>query len=66
MRTSPVPKLVLQGTADVTCPLSALQPEFATWAEPRRLKTIEGATHFFDRQLGELAKALLEGLADLP
>ena len=66
MRTSPVPKLVLQGTADVTCPLATLQPEFATWAEPRRLRTVEGATHFFDRRLGELERALLEGLAGLP
>lgn len=66
MRTSPVPKLVLQGTADVTCPLSELQPEFATWAGPKRLATIAGATHFFDRRLGELAEALLGGLAGLP
>ena len=63
LRTAPVPKLVVQGTADEICPLSALEPEFATWAEPRRLETVEGATHFFDRRLGELAKALLEGLA---
>jgi hypothetical protein len=65
MRSSPVPKLVLQGTADVTCPLAALEPEFATWAAPRRLETIEGATHFFDRRLAELGKALLEGLGGL-
>lgn len=62
MRTAPVPKLVLQGTADVTCPPAALAPEFATWAGPRRLIVVEGANHFFDRQLGELAKGLLEGL----
>ena len=66
LRTAPVPKLVLQGTADEICPLSALEPEFATWAGPRRLKTVEGATHFFDRRLGELAQALLEGLRELP
>jgi len=66
LRTAPVPKLILQGTADVTCPLSALEPELARWAEPRRLRTVEGATHFFDRRLGELALALREGLAELP
>jgi len=66
MRTSPVPKLVLQGTADDLCPLAALQAEFPGWAEPKRLVTIDGATHFFDRQLGELAKALLQGLPALP
>ena len=65
LRTAPVPKLVIQGTADETCPLSALEPEFATWAGPRRLETVEGATHFFDRRLGELAKALREGLREL-
>jgi alpha/beta superfamily hydrolase len=62
LRTAPVPKLIIQGTADETCPLVALEPEFATWAEPRRLVTVEGANHFFDRQLGGLVKALLEGL----
>ena len=66
LRTSQVPKLVIQGTADETCPLSALEPEFATWAEPRRLEKVEGATHFFDRRLGGLAKALREGLRGLP
>jgi alpha/beta superfamily hydrolase len=65
LRTAPVPKLVIQGTADGICPLSALEPEFATWAAPRRLETVEGATHFFDRRLGELAKALREGLREL-
>jgi hypothetical protein len=56
-------KLVLQGTRDDVCPLSALEPEFATWAEPKRLIAIEGASHFFDRQLGALAQALQEALA---
>ena len=65
LRSTPVPKLVLQGRADETCPPAELRAEFATWAEPRRLIEIEGATHFFDKRLGELAKALLEGLSDL-
>jgi len=66
LRTSPIPKLVIQGTADKICPLSALEPEFATWARPRRLETVEGATHFFDGRLGELAKVLREDLREPP
>jgi uncharacterized protein len=66
MRTATVPKLVIQGTSDELCPLSALTPEFATWAGPRRLETIEGATHFFDRRLGDLEKALREGMRGWP
>jgi len=66
LRGAPVPKLVIQGTGDEICPLEALEPRFATWAEPRRLVKIEGANHFFDRRLGELAQALREGLPALP
>ncbi len=66
LRRATVPKLVIQGTADEICPLSALEPEFEAWAEPRRLETIEGAGHFFDRRLGELAQALRRGLAEGP
>lgn len=66
LRTSSVPKLVLQGTQDEVCPLATLEARFATWAEPRRLVRIEGASHFFDRQLDELSKALLQALPGLP
>jgi uncharacterized protein len=62
LRSTPVPKLVIQGTRDELCPLAALEAQFTGWAEPRRLMKVEGATHFFDRRLGDLAKALLEGL----
>jgi alpha/beta superfamily hydrolase len=61
---SPVPKLVIQGTRDDLCPPQALEPEFARWAEPKELILIPGATHFFDRQLGDLARALTEALAE--
>ena len=66
LRTSPVPKLVFQGTADEVCPLAALEPEVATWAAPLTLRIVEGASHFFDRRLGELADALREVLAAAP
>jgi len=62
MRTSPVPKLVVQGTADVTCRPENLAAVFPAWAEPKRIMKVEGATHFFDRHLADLARALLEGI----
>jgi hypothetical protein len=65
LRSSAVPKLVVQGTADENCPLEALEREFPTWAEPKRLVKVEGATHFFDKRLGDLAKALDEALPRL-
>lgn len=62
LRTCPVPKLVLQGTADEVCPIENLKAEFPTWADPKSLIEIEGASHFFDRQLGLLGDALREAL----
>ena len=64
LRTTPVPKLVIQGTADTVCPIEALLPEFESWAEPKELVRVDGAGHFFDRQLatlGNAVRAALEG-----
>ncbi len=63
LRTAHVPKLAVQGTADTVCPPADLEREFPTWAEPKRLVWVEGASHFFDRQLGDLAAALTTELA---
>jgi len=63
MRTWPKPKLVLQGTNDDQCPMAELTPEFASWAEPKTLVTIEGATHFFDAKLGPFGDRLKQELA---
>jgi len=63
MRTCAVPKLVVQGTADDVCRPENLERVFPTWAEPRRLEWVEGASHFFDRRLSELASAVERGLA---
>jgi hypothetical protein len=63
MRTSAVPKLVIQGTRDDLAPSEALAREYPHWAEPKELIVVEGATHFFDKQLGALAHALHQGLA---
>jgi hypothetical protein len=40
------------------CPAEALDREFPTWAEPKRLAKVDGATHFFDKRLSDLAHAL--------
>lgn len=58
MRTAPVPKLVIQGTADDVCKPENLERVFPTWAEPKRLERVEGASHFFDRKLPELGAAI--------
>ena len=58
LRRATVPKLVVQGTADTVCPLAKLQAEFPYWAQPKRLITVEGASHFFDRRLDALGDAV--------
>jgi hypothetical protein len=62
MRTCPVPKLVVQGTADEVCRPEVLERVWPAWAGPKRLELVEGASHFFDRRLAELAAALARGL----
>jgi alpha/beta superfamily hydrolase len=66
LTTSPVPKLVIHGTRDEQAPLAALEAVFPGWAEPKTLVRIEGATHFFDRQLSALGDALRAGLRVAP
>jgi alpha/beta superfamily hydrolase len=62
MATCAVPKLVVQGMADDVCPPENLARVYPGWAEPKRLMKVEGASHFFDKHLGALAQAILEGL----
>jgi alpha/beta superfamily hydrolase len=62
LRTLGVPKLVIQGAADDTCPPHLLHAQVVGWAEPRTLVEIPGATHFFDRRLGALGQALEDHL----
>jgi alpha/beta superfamily hydrolase len=69
LRSSKLPKLIIQGTADTNCPPEELAKQLPLWSEPKKLILIEGASHFFDRQLGALAEALrheLEGPAKHP
>jgi alpha/beta superfamily hydrolase len=63
MRVANVRKLVVQGTADEVCRPENLARVFPTWAEPKRLELVEGASHFFDRKLAELGGALERVLA---
>jgi alpha/beta superfamily hydrolase len=56
------PKLLVQGDRDETCPLPALQGVLPGWAEPKTLLVIQGANHFFDKQLTRLSRALHEAL----
>ena len=63
MRTCPVTKVVVQGTADEVCRPEKLAGVYPTWAEPKRLEMVEGASHFFDRKLSEFAAALERALA---
>ena len=63
LRSAPVWKLVLQGTADTNCPPADLEREYPQWAEPKQLHWVPGATHFFDGQLGGLSAALKEAMA---
>ena len=62
MTTVPTPKLVVQGTADDVCKPENLARVWPTWAEPKRVRHVDGASHFFDKQLAELAEAILEGI----
>lgn len=62
LKSLPIPKLVVQGTADEICRPEVLAGVFPTWAEPKRLLEVPGASHFFDKQLAELGQAVLEGV----
>ena len=63
LATCPVPKWVIQGTRDDLAPLAAVEQAFPGWAEPKTLIRVEGATHFFDRQLAALAEAVRAAIA---
>jgi hypothetical protein len=64
LRHCAVPKLVIQGMADTTCPPQDLEQEFPHWAEPKTLVRVPDATHFFDRQLAALGQAVEQALGD--
>jgi hypothetical protein len=65
LRSLATPKLVVQGERDEVCPPADLEAVLPTWSPPCALRMVEGAGHFFDRQLAGLAAALEGGLAEL-
>lgn len=65
LRALATPKLVIQGDRDEVCPPADLEAELPAWSPPCALRMVEGAGHFFDRQLAGLAAALEDGLAQL-
>jgi uncharacterized protein len=54
------PKLFIQGSLDEFGPVGDLERLFATLDEPKQLKIIEGADHFFEGKLTEVAQAVSE------
>lgn len=52
------PKLFVQGSLDEFGSAADIERLFARLTEPKRLKVIEGADHFFEGQLEELAQAV--------
>ncbi|HUI42106.1 MAG TPA: alpha/beta fold hydrolase [Terriglobia bacterium] len=56
------PKLIVQGTADLYGPRERLQEFLASLAEPKRIRWVEGADHFFTGRLDELQSAIREFL----
>lgn len=59
------PKGVVQGTADELCHLADLEATYQDWAEPKFLRLVEGAGHFFEGRLNDLKQAV-HGLLDEP
>jgi len=52
------PKLLVQGTNDQYGSVDQLETFFASLDEPKQLKIIDGADHFFEGHLPELAEAV--------
>jgi alpha/beta superfamily hydrolase len=59
------PKLFVQGALDEFGPAEDIERLFARLAEPKRLKVIEGADHFFEGRLEELSLAVKEFIKEL-
>ncbi|HEY3137378.1 MAG TPA: alpha/beta fold hydrolase [Blastocatellia bacterium] len=57
------PKLFVQGSLDEFGPPEDLERLFSTLAEPKQLRIIAGADHFFEGHLTELAGAVSEFVA---
>ena len=56
----PKPKLFVQGELDEFGPAADIESLFARLTEPKRLKIITGADHFFEGRLEELSQSVTE------
>jgi hypothetical protein len=65
LRDIAIPKLVVHGTEDRVSPIDAVRADFPSWAGPKAMIEVEGASHFFHKQLEDLASAVLRGMKQL-
>jgi alpha/beta superfamily hydrolase len=58
LHSAPKPKLIVQGTNDPFGPRAQIEELFASLTEPKQLRWIEGADHFFTGRLDEVQSTL--------
>src|SRR5262245_18388242 len=63
-KRSTKPKFIIHGEADELLPLKSIREFYAQLADPKELVEIDRANHLFDGQVGEVADALEDLLAD--
>ena len=63
-KRSTKPKFIIHGEADELIPLKQVREFYAQLADPKELVEIDRANHLFDGQVGEVAEALEDLLAD--
>jgi alpha/beta superfamily hydrolase len=64
VKRSPKPKFIIHGEADELIPLKQVREFYAQLADPKEMVEIDRANHLFDGQVGEVADALEDLLAD--
>ena len=63
-KRSTKPKFIIHGEADELIPLKQVREFYAQLADPKELVEIDRTNHLFDGQVGEVAEALEDLLAD--
>ncbi len=58
LHSAPKPKLILQGTQDAFGPRAEVEELFASLTEPKQLRWVEDADHFFTGKLDEVQSAV--------
>jgi alpha/beta superfamily hydrolase len=59
------PKLIVQGTHDIYGPREQVEAIFSSLQEPKQLKWVEGADHFFTGRLDEVQSAIRDFLRQI-